>query len=219
MRTSEPNGGQEPITTSLKAWAVLLEEPGGAYALKLNGLTVKQELLSLEQAVRAALDIVDVGCMNRLQQFSWATVIAWCKLIAMQKQYSGLSLARDQEDVPKRKYLSLSAGWEVQKRSWWALSQDRVIWPCVCVFRHEEHEISRLNVYWEARQKQSGSLRSCVGAPSQCALSPKPFAKGLQKPVQTQSQQQMGVTLQHHVGAPPFMPQSVCLRVIESQNR
>lgn len=39
--TVEPNGGQEPITTSIKAPAVLSEEPGGAYALKLNGVTVK----------------------------------------------------------------------------------------------------------------------------------------------------------------------------------
>lgn len=69
MRTSEPNGGQEPITTSLKARAVLLEEPGGADALKLNGLTAEQEVLSLKQAVTAALDI-GASCMNRLQQFS-----------------------------------------------------------------------------------------------------------------------------------------------------
>lgn len=133
MRTSEPNGGQEPITTSLKAWAVLLEEPGGAYALKLNGLTVKQELLSLEQAARAALDIVDVGCMNRLQQFSWATVIAWCKLIAMQKQYSGLSLARDQEDVPKRKYLIICRMGSAKTQLMGTVSRQSNVTLCVCL--------------------------------------------------------------------------------------
>lgn len=120
--------------------------------------------------------------MNRLQQFSWATAIAWCTLIAMQKQYSGLSLARDQEDEPKRKCLSLSAGWKVHKGSWWALSQDRVMWPCVCVFRREEREISRLHVFREAKQKQNGCLRSCVGASSQCALSPKSFVEDQCKP-------------------------------------
>lgn len=73
MITVEPNGGQEPITTSIKAPAVLSEEPGGAYALKLNGVTVKLQLLSLEQAVTAALEIVGARCMNRLQQIGSAT--------------------------------------------------------------------------------------------------------------------------------------------------
>ena len=48
--------------------AVLIEEPGGAYALKLNGLTVRLQLLSLEQAVTMALDMVGACCVSRLQQ-------------------------------------------------------------------------------------------------------------------------------------------------------
>ncbi|KAJ7410765.1 hypothetical protein BTVI_52503 [Pitangus sulphuratus] len=54
LTTLEANEGQEPIASSLKDSSALR----GAFALKLNGLTVKLQLLSFEQDVTTALETV-----------------------------------------------------------------------------------------------------------------------------------------------------------------